>query len=48
MDIEVDEEKVDIGNIVNPSFKVMGGSGYSTQMPSKCSDIHELGKSCYQ
>ncbi|PWZ15701.1 hypothetical protein Zm00014a_011633 [Zea mays] len=42
MDIEADEEKVDVGNIVNPSFEVMASSGCSTQMPSKYSDRHEL------
>ena len=41
----MDEEKVDVGNIVNPSFEVMASSGCSTQMPSKYSDRHELGKS---
>jgi hypothetical protein len=48
MDIEVDEEKVYVGNIFNPSFEVMSDSGCSAQIPSKCSDKHELGKSCYQ
>jgi hypothetical protein len=46
--LEMDEEKVDVGNIVNPSFEVMAGSGCSSQILSKCSDTHELGKSCYQ
>lgn len=44
----MDEEKVDVGTIVNPSFEDMAGSGCSAQILIKCSDTHELGKSCYQ
>ncbi|PWZ08814.1 hypothetical protein Zm00014a_033240 [Zea mays] len=38
----MDEEKVDVGTIVNPSFEVMAGSGCSAQILIKCSDTHEL------
>ena len=31
-----------------PTFDDMAGSGWSAQILIKCSDTHELGKSCYQ
>jgi hypothetical protein len=39
---------VDVGYIVEPSFKVMAGSDCSTQIPIKGKDRHELGKPHYQ
>jgi hypothetical protein len=39
---------VDVGYIVEPSFKVMAGSDFSTQIPIKGNERHELGKPHYQ
>jgi hypothetical protein len=48
MDIEVEEGNVDVGNTDEPSFDVVAGSDYSTHVPTKGNDIHELGKPDYK